>query len=577
VVLLVLFAFVAGAATALSPCVLPVLPIALSAGATGGRRRPLGVVTGLVVSFTFATVALVYLISALGLPDDLLRGLAIAVLAGFGLALIVPRLAARVEAAIGRLTTRGGVPSVGGEGFGSGALVGASLGLVYAPCAGPILAGVITVSASQDFTAGRLAVALSYSAGTAVVLYALMLGGRRLISPLARRSAAFQPAIGAVMVAVALLMAAELDLRFQEEIADNLPAALVNPSGELEETGLVSDRLADLRGGESAFAQAPEPTGASESTTPGSSLPVLGTAPEIRGTQRWFNTPGGRALSLEDLRGEVVLLDFWTYSCINCIRTLPYLKAWDERYRARGLKIIGVHAPEFPFERDAGNVEDAVDRHGLRYAVAQDNDFVTWNAYGNQFWPAKYLIDARGRVRYTHFGEGEYEETEEAIRSLLAEAGRDRLGRLASARTESPLPGATPESYLGFARSERFVNGPLRGGPAKTFGLSPVGPRGLPLHHLGLEGGWRIEADRAVAADRQARLHLRFAAQRVFLVLGSSGRPRKVGVALDGHPRPSLRVAEHRLYDVVHLARPGVHLLTLRFEPGTEAYAFTFG
>jgi cytochrome c biogenesis protein CcdA/thiol-disulfide isomerase/thioredoxin len=572
VVLLSLFAFVAGAATALSPCVLPVLPIALSAGATGGRRRPLGVVTGLVVSFTFATVALVYVISALGLPDDLLRNLAIAVLAGFGLALIVPRLAARVEAAIGRLTARGRAPSVGGEGFGSGAMVGASLGLVYAPCAGPILAGVITVSASQDFTAGRLAVALSYSAGTAVVLYALMLGGRRLISPLARRSAAFQPAIGAVMVAVALVMAAELDLRFQEEIADNLPAALVNPSEELEETGLVSDRLADLRGGgESAFAQATEPT------PPGSNLPVLGTAPEVRGTQQWFNTPGGRALSLENLRGEVVLIDFWTYSCINCIRTLPYLKAWDERYRARGLHIIGVHAPEFPFERDAGNVEDAVDRYGLRYAVAQDNDFVTWNAYGNQFWPAKYLIDARGRVRYTHFGEGEYEETEEAIRSLLAEAGRDRLGRFASARTERALPGSTPESYLGFARAERFVNGPLRGGPAKTFRLPPAGPRGLPLHHLGLEGGWRIEPDRAVAADRKARLHLRFAAQRVFLVLGSSGPPREVGVALDGHPRPSLPVAEHRLYEVVRLARPGIHLLTLRLKPGTEAYAFTFG
>src|SRR5918999_3523085 len=281
-VLLMAFAFVAGIGTALSPCVLPVLPIALSAGATG-------------------------------------------------------------EARLSRLARRGPrAPDDGRGGFGSGLLLGASLGLVYAPCAGPILAGVITVSASQDFTAGRLAVALSYSAGTAVVLYALMLGGRRLISPLARRSAAFQPAIGAVMVAVALVMAAELDIRFQEEIADNLPAALVNPSGELEETGFVGDRLADLRGGGGgAFATAAEQAPA------GSSLSVLGRAPEISGTQSWFNTPGGRALSLEDLRGEVVLIDFWTYSCINCIRTLPYLKAWDERYRDRGLNIIGVHAPEF--------------------------------------------------------------------------------------------------------------------------------------------------------------------------------------------------------------------------------------
>jgi cytochrome c biogenesis protein CcdA/thiol-disulfide isomerase/thioredoxin len=571
VLVLIVFAFIAGAATALSPCVLPVLPVVLSAGLTGGSRRPLGIVVGLALSFAFATVALVYVIDVLGLPDDLLRNIAIAVLLGFGVTLLAPPLAARVEAWIGRVAP---TPSAGrreGEGFGSGLLVGVSLGFVYAPCAGPILAGVITVSASQDFTAGRLAVALSYSAGTAVVLYALMLGGRRVISPLARRSAAFQPAIGAVMVAVALMMAAELDIRFQEEIADNLPAALVNPSGELEETGLVSDRLADLRGGGgSAFAQAAEPA------PPGSRLPVLGSAPEISGTQSWFNTPGGRALSLEDLRGEVVLIDFWTYSCINCIRTLPYLKAWDERYRDRGLNVIGVHAPEFPFERDAGNVEDAVRRHGLRYAVAQDNDFVTWNAYGNQFWPAKYLIDARGRVRYTHFGEGDYEETEEAIRSLLAEAGRDRLGRFVRARAESALPGATPESYLGFARAERFVNVPPRGGWAR-FRLPPPGPRALPLHHLGLEGEWRIEPDRAVATGDRSRVHLRFAAQRVFLVLGSSGPPREVGVALDGRRRRSLGVAEHRLYDVVRLRRPGVHLLTLRLEPGTEAYAFTFG
>ena len=435
-VVLSLFAFIAGAATALSPCVLPVLPVALAAGSTGGRRRPLGVVTGLVVSFTFATVALVYVISALGLPDDLLRNLAIAVLAVAGIALIVPGLAARLEVLLSRLTRR--APGAGKrDGFGSGVVLGASLGLVYAPCAGPILAGVITVSASQDFTAGRLAVALSYGLGTAVVLYALMLGGRRLIAPLARRSGAFGPAIGAVMVTVAILMAAELDLRFQNAIADDLPAALVNPTGELEESEVVEDRLADLRGGSGdAFA---EPAAAASGDGEASDLPVLGEAPEIVGTQRWFNTPGGRPLCLSSLRGEVVLIDFWTYSCINCLRTLPYLKAWDERYRDDGLRVIGVHSPEFPFERDAANVEDAVRRNDLGYAVAQDNEFATWNAYGNRFWPAKYLIDAEGSVRYTHFGEGAYEETETAIRELLAVAGSDRLGESAAAeaRTDS--------------------------------------------------------------------------------------------------------------------------------------------
>jgi cytochrome c biogenesis protein CcdA/thiol-disulfide isomerase/thioredoxin len=570
--ILAVFAFVAGAATALSPCVLPVLPIALSAGATGGRRRPLGVVTGLVVSFTFATVVAVYVIAALGLPDDLLRNIAIAVLAGFGLALIVPRASDRIEAALSRLTGRLPVRR-GGDGFGSGLVLGGSLGLLYFPCAGPILAGVITVSASQDFTAGRLVVALSYSAGSAVVLYALMLGGRRLIRPLARRSSVVQPAMGAVMIAVAVLMAAELDIRFQNEIADELPAALVNPSGELEQSAAIGDDLADLRGGDHgsvALAQAAEPA------EPGSRLPVLGRAPEISGTQQWFNTPGNRPLTLRSLRGEVALIDFWTYSCINCIRTLPFLRAWDERYRHDGLNIIGVHSPEFPFERDAGNVEQAVERNDLKYAVAQDNDFVTWDAYGNQFWPAKYLIDARGRVRYTHFGEGAYEETERAIRSLLAEAGRQELGARAHARTTSARAGTTPESYLGAEREDRFVNGPLREGTSE-FRLPPGGLGALPPNHLALEGRWRIEASHAVAADPGARVHLNFAAQRVFLVLGSPDGTRRVEVILDGQRKRTVTVQEHRLYELLDLPRTGNHLLTLRVQPGTEAYAFTFG
>src|SRR6476659_3766346 len=228
--LLILFGFIAGAATALSPCVLRVLPIALSAGATGGRRRPLGIVAGLAVSFTFATVALVYVISALGLPDDLLRTLAIVVLIVFGVTLMVPPLADRVEAWISRLTGRFGTVGGGGggEGFWSGTALGASLGLVYAPCAGPILAGVITVSASQTFTAGRLAVALSYGIGSALVLYVLMLGGRRVVAPLARRGAGLQVAMGAVMVVVALAMLQNYDVRFQNSIASDLPSFLVN-------------------------------------------------------------------------------------------------------------------------------------------------------------------------------------------------------------------------------------------------------------------------------------------------------------------------------------------------------------
>jgi cytochrome c biogenesis protein CcdA/thiol-disulfide isomerase/thioredoxin len=578
VVALMAFAFLAGAATALSPCVLPVLPVALSAGVTGGRRRPLGVVSGLALSFAFATVALVYVIDALGLPGDLLRNLAIAVLLGFGISLLVPPLSARIEAWVQRIAP---APKAGaGDGFGSGLLLGASLGFVYAPCAGPILAGVITVSASQSFTAGRLGVALSYAAGSAVVLYFLLLGGRRLIARLAPQAGRLQMATGAVMVIVALLMAGDYDTRFQTAIAGDLPAVLVNPTKDLEQSENVREELAGLRsvhGGVGSRAAASE-------EPDGGKLPVLGHAPEFADTEQWFNTPGDQPLTLRQLRGRVVLVDFWTYTCINCIRTLPYVTAWDRRYRDRGLTVVGVHTPEFPFEREAGNVADAIAQNGIEYPVVQDNEYGTWTAWGNQYWPAKYLIDARGRVRYAHFGEGEYGETEAAIRELLAEDGH-RPGARAKAQVETPSPGvSTPESYLGSGRADRFANGRIAPG-TENF-QAPAAP--LPDDELAYEGHWRIGFDAATALAG-ARLNLNFGARRVFLVLGSrGGQPRPLRVLLDGKPLPQrfagsdvrdgvATISNQRLYRLVELPSAQRHLLTLEFAPGISGYAFTFG
>jgi len=582
--LLILFGFVAGAGTALSPCVLPVLPIALSAGATGGRRRPLGIVVGLAVSFTFATVALVYAISALGLPGDLLRKLAIAVLLGFGIVLMIPPLAARIEAAMSRFAGRLGVARGGGDGFWSGIAVGASLGLVYAPCAGPILAGVITVSASQSFTAGRLAVALSYGIGSAAVLYLLMLGGRRVVAPLARRGNGLQVAMGAVMVVVALAMAGNYDIRFQNRIAGDLPGFLVNPTEGLEDTAAARTALEGVRG-EAAHgvgavaASAPQP-----STGPGgeAELPVLGTAPEFVDTQAWFNTPGNRPLTLRSLRGRVVLVDFWTYSCINCLRTLPYLTAWDRTYRKDGLTIVGIHSPEFPFEKDAGNVQEAIERNGIHYPVAQDNDLATWSAYGNQYWPAEYFIDAQGRVRYAHFGEGEYGKKERIIRELLAEAGRPVGKKESGAHGIAPSPSVTtPETYLGAARAERFVN-PMLSPGSRDFG-DPSPP---PPNEFAYRGRWKIALESATA--KGGSLDLNFGARRVYLVLGSPGRTRHMRVLLDGRPIPDsiagsdvhggvVDIAAQRLYSLVDLPAVGHHLLRLEPEPGVTAYAFTFG
>jgi cytochrome c biogenesis protein CcdA/thiol-disulfide isomerase/thioredoxin len=580
-VLLILFAFLAGIGTALSPCVLPVLPLALGAGATGGRRRPLGIVTGLALSFTFVTVAFVYVIHWLGLPDDLLRNIAIAGLILFGIALVVPKLGDRLEAWLSRIVPQG-AGRRGGEGFGSGLLVGFGLGAVYTPCAGPILAGVITLSASQSFTAGRLATALAYGVGSAVALYFLMLGGRRLTRKLSKRSGRFQQGLGAVMVVVAVLMALNLDVRFQNAIASDLPGFLVNPTGDLEKSGSVKKQLADVRGnaaGKPGSAETPDHANTS-------SLPKLGAAPAITGTQQWFNTPGDKPLSLASLRRQnrVVLIDFWTYTCINCIRTLPQLKAWDAKYRDAGLTIIGVHTPEFPFEKDAGNVRSAIAQNDIRYPVAQDNDYATWNAYANQYWPAHYLIDANGQVRYVHFGEGKYQETERAIRALLEEAGEGGgLGGTSRPEIEKPTSLATPETYLGSQRAERFDNGPIRDG-VHDYGNSKAKPR---PDHLAYRGTWRIAPDGAEAGSG-ARLLLNFRAREVYLVLGSRDHPRKMRVLLDGKPVPAnragpdvhggvVRVGPQRLYRLVSLPASGDHVLELRPASGIRGYAFTFG
>jgi cytochrome c biogenesis protein CcdA/thiol-disulfide isomerase/thioredoxin len=550
------FALVAGAGTAVSPCVLPVLPLAVPGAATGGRRRPLGIAIGLAASFAFATLALAYLIDAAGLPDGLLRTSAIVVLLAFGLALMVPPAAARLETWLQRRVPRRAT-GLGGDGFGSGLVLGASLGLLYVPCAGPILAAVLTVQASQPLSGDRIAIGLGYAVGTAGGVLVVLLAGRRLLGRLRSNAGRLQQALGAVMVLVAVLTLAGADDRFRTVVADRLPSWLVSPAEPIEASAAA----------QRALGHAAERSG----------LGDYGAAPEIAGTQRWFNTAGGKPLTLSALRGRVVLIDFWTYTCINCIRTLPYVKAWDDRYRDAGLTVIGVHSPEFTFERDAGNVERAVRDDGIRYPVAQDNRFTVWNSFGNRYWPAKYLIDAEGQVRYTHFGEGEYEATERAIRTLLAEAGRRPAAGSAEVRAQGfPDPRSTPETYLGARRARGWVTDPLVVGHGE-FNL----PKDVPQDRFAFGGRWQIEVERATSL-RRSRIATRFRARRVFLVMGPThtthpARTRAVRVQVDGRPVRTVRVGAQRLYTLVDLPRTGSHLLTLDFEPGISAYAFTFG
>jgi cytochrome c biogenesis protein CcdA/thiol-disulfide isomerase/thioredoxin len=575
VIVLVAFALLAGAGTALSPCVLPVLPALLSASASGGRRRPVGIAIGLAVTFAVTIVGLASVIDGVGLGPGATRTLAVVVLIAFGVVMALPGLAARLEAPLARLARFG--PRDGGDGFASGLLVGGALGFVYAPCAGPILAAVIAVGAASSRT---VPVGIAFAAGSAMVLLALSLGGRALGGRLrgAARGPGLQRALAAVLVLTGIAMATNLDVRFQSAIADHLPAALVNPTNGLETSRAVSSRLERLRGAP-RFAVASTGDGAAEPK-----LPRLGAAPEFTGTQRWFNTPGSRPLTLKALRGHVVLIDFWTYTCINCLRTLPYLEAWDARYRRDGLTIVGVHSPEFPFERDAGNVAGAIKREGIRYPVAQDNELSTWDVWGNQYWPAEYLIDARGQVRHVHFGEGEYDRTEMAIRALLREAGTRDPGAMAAPRgVVRPTLQATPETYLGRARAERFDPPPQAG--TTTY----AEPGELKTSHFALSGTWNVE-DVSATAVEDAAIHASIVGKDAYLVLSPphGGRAGKVAVELDGRPIPAdraggdvhggvVRVDRQRLYHLVSAPKGEHHRLTLRMSQGVGAYAFTFG
>jgi cytochrome c biogenesis protein CcdA/thiol-disulfide isomerase/thioredoxin len=589
------FAVLAGAGTALSPCVLPVLPALLSAGGVGGRRRPLGIVLGLSITFTVTIVGVANVVDGVGLGADPLRYLAIAVLLGFGLALMSPDIAARIEAPLSRLAALG--PRSTGDGFRSGLLVGGALGFVYTPCASPILAAVISVSA---FTGKTLAVAVAYAAGSAVVLLALTLGGRRLFDRVraAGRGPLLQRALGGVMILTAVAILARLDVNFDQFVARNIPD--VNLTASLECAGTITSRLHQITGHEAKFKPANGSSAcsgsssgvhavaknASEASLLGvaRSLPPLGPAPEFTETQRWFNTPLGAPLTLNSLRGRVVLIDFWTYTCINCIRTLPYLKAWDATYRPQGLTIVGVETPEFSFEHDAGNVANAISQFGIRYPVVQDNNNGTWNAYGNQYWPADYLLDSTGQVRYTSFGEGDYDKTETAIRALLAQAGHAPAAKSRPHGVVVPSRLATPETYLGTERAQGFLTPPKTG----THDYGPPVSGELALNAFAYSGTWGIDAQPATAIS-SAGIDVEFQAKDVYLVLSSRGEvPRAMRVLLDGRPIGSAQagadvhngvvtVRGQRLYTLVSLARDERHHLALRLAPGISGFAFTFG
>jgi cytochrome c biogenesis protein CcdA/thiol-disulfide isomerase/thioredoxin len=593
---LLTFAVLAGAGTALSPCVLPVLPALLSAGGVGGRRRPLGIVIGLAITFTVSIVFLTKVVEGVGLGNEPLRYLAIVVLLVFGLAQIVPNLSARLEAPLSRLARFG--PRTSGDGFWSGLLVGGALGFVYTPCAGPILAAVVTVGAA---TGKALALAGAYALGSAVVLFALSLGGRRVFDRVRKsgRGPLLGRVLGTIMILTAVALVTNLANSYSVFVAEKIPN--FNLAASLQCSSSVTKRISEVTGHKAKFVPkngASECEGSSTSKlhvaprdasqaallAVARTLPPLGTAPEFTETEDWFNTPGDRPLTLASLRGRVVLVDFWTYTCINCIRTLPYLKAWDAAYAKDGLTIVGVETPEFAFEKEASNVSDAIGQFGLRYPVVQDNNMGTWNAYGNEYWPADYLIDAKGEVRYATFGEGDYGKTETAIRALLAEAGNQVGGKSHPTDVVVPSEEATPETYTGTARAQGWINGPKTG----THDYGPPPTSALALNDGAYSGTWDIGAQPAEAVS-EAGIDLHFEAKNVYLVLSSKNEhPMQVQVMLDGRPisaadsgadvhKGLVTVRRQRLYWLVALQGDESHELELRFADGVVAYDFTFG
>jgi cytochrome c biogenesis protein CcdA/thiol-disulfide isomerase/thioredoxin len=569
-ILLILFAFLAGIVTILSPCILPILPVILASSAGQGRARPYGIVLGFIASFTFFTLFLSIIVRWLGVPSTSLRIGAIIIIVAMGLSLLLPGTTVILEKLWNRLASH--LPTSNNQsGFGAGLLTGLSLGILWTPCVGPILAAVIALALSGTVTLITFFITLAFSLGTSLPMLAIIVGGQRLWQRapwMLRHTQQIQQGFGIVMIITGLALATNLDQRFQLWVAQYWPQStefLTN----LEKNDIIQQQLTKLR---------PNIPGGSMF----SFLSSATAAPDFSGGTHWINSP---PLKLADLKGKVVLVDFWTYSCINCLRTLPYLKDWYAKYQNQGFVIIGVHTPEFEFEKDTTNVTKAALSLGVTYPVVQDNNYSIWNAYHNQYWPAHYLLDKDGIVRHTHFGEGAYLETENEIRQLLGETP------MASSLPEPatinrPL---TSETYLGYKRAASYdpqLNMVVDKPQNYTF------HEPLPTDGVGLQGNWTVGAEAIWAGSAPARLAINFAASQVYLVLSANATtaPAHLQVQLDGQPlakkywtkdmdeQGMITVTDARKYDILNLgADYGRHTLSLDFDNGIRAYAFTFG
>lgn len=611
-VVVALVGLVGGVVTGISPCILPVLPVVLlSAGAQGARTRdrparapvtaasggaprgaaagvgvlaqpailrggsvttapegprgarPYLVIAGLVTSFSLATLAGTVVLNALGLPGDTLRWAGIAVLVIMGLGLLVPRLEHVIERPFARLAPKAA------PGKDRGAFVlGLGLGAVYVPCAGPVLAAVTVAGATGQVDLSTVVLTVTFAIGAALPLLLLALAGRRATERIAFLRT-HQRRVRAVGGAVMLALAAALTFN----LTDGLQRALPSWADSLQQRLAADERVTqqlDLGGIVTA-----ENEGLSRCTQGATELEDCGPAPELRGLETWRQTPGDEALTLEELRGKVVLLDFWAYSCINCQRSVPHVEAWWQAYEDAGLVVLGIHTPEYAFERETSNVVDGARRLGITYPIAQDNSYATWTAYRNRYWPASYLVDADGQVRHVHQGEGGYDVTEDLVRELLVAADPDvQLPPRTNVEDRTPDGSQiTPETFLSIGKRTNVAGEYVEG--EHTYRASDD----QPADTVAFDGTWTTDYQAATAGD-DAELRLRFSATEVRTVVGGEGTI--TAVVRDASGRV-LDEVEHRVSGSPRsyrlLARPDLTAgsVELRATPGVEVYSFTFG
>jgi cytochrome c biogenesis protein CcdA/thiol-disulfide isomerase/thioredoxin len=572
-----ILAVLAGVLTVLSPCILPILPALLSTSVSSkNTHRPFWVVLGLVFSFALFGTTFAVFKSFLGLSNGTLRDIALVILLFFAISLLVPRLWEHMGSRISSFVQNTPWMSrISGESGPVGTmLLGGALGLVWAPCAGPILGIILTLATVQASFLKTFLLMGGYALGASIPMLLIGYGGQRFAKKIIRfRSlGAVAPKIlGVVTLGAVIGLYFNLDTLLFSHLPDKLFLS-----------NLIEEKL---------VAQKPSSPGIPETAamvTTSASLPIIGTMPEFKGITDWVNSP---PLTTSVLRGKVVLVDFWTYSCINCIRTLPYVQSWYKKYKDQGFVVVGVHTPEFAFEKKVSNVEKAVKQFQISYPVAIDSSYGTWNAYSNQYWPADYLVDSQGRIREIHFGEGHYRQTEKAIQSLLAEAGSLKknvmLGGALDSTDFSSIQ--SPETYLGYSRANHFSS-PGRvypdGNHSYTF------PSSLPSNHWALQGIWKISGEKIVLKHPAGAIRFRFRAPKLNIVMKGIGEGSVAKVFLDGKPLETrnfgndvgpdgtITIHDPKLYNLVNLPINDSkdHLFEIRFpKPRVAVYTFTFG